>query len=362
MQCGAGDDAFLINADLFDAWPSESAAAVQLADGALLPCAFNCAALLTGAVTALLFHLVVLAQVIAVLIRLVHRFHTASSKDGWWATFSGRYSLLVVAMTTSVIAFNAVRITSLAQRPSSGGGTSPLLSLSFAPRAGGSIGASVPLFTGAVAFIGAVAFSVRNTVHAAIATSPLVSRQHALPLFIRHFTAVCLILFALNAAVWALLFVLPSAAESSMADAAQLAIALLLISLGNVSYWCLARSVTMATQRLSESLRISPAPPSSPGHGSEAQPPLHQPLPSTSHGLNQGQVERRQKQSLLFHASSVIVRVMMSMHQLVCLAFFLCCLLLPSYRLQAYWLYFAQCYWALVCSFRLQILVVPHPS
>ena len=52
----------------------------------------------------------------------------------------------------------------------------------------------------------------------------------------------------------------------------------------------------------------------------------------------------------------------MSLHVAVNAAFFLVCILLPSYHLQAYWLYFIQCYWALVTMLRLQVLVVPQPS
>ena len=151
MVCSRGDDGWLLNGDLFDAWPSEAVASQQLAAGSLLPCVFSRAALLTGAVTALLFHLVLLTKVAVVLVRLLHRFGSASTKEQWWDTFAGRYSLLVATMAGSAVSFNGLRIASLTQSSSSGNGSSPLLALSFALRAGGSVGASVPLFMSSMA-------------------------------------------------------------------------------------------------------------------------------------------------------------------------------------------------------------------
>ena len=366
MQCGPGDDGWLLNADLFDVWPSEATAAQQLAEDDLFPCPFNRAALLAGAVAALLFHLVHLAHALSIVARLVYRFHASTTTERWWNTFAGRYCLLVIAMTMSVIAFNCLRIASLTRGTPPEATGSPLLALSFSPRAGGSVGASAPLFIGAVAFIGAMAFSVRNTVQASVAASAVGVRgdssPRALPSFIRHFTAFCLGLFAFNAVVWALLFALPSAAQSSSPDTAQLVIALLLMSLGSVSYWSLARSVSMATKLLSESLRIRPMLPFSPGRGSEVAPVLQQRLSAEEAGLNSEQVERRKRQSLIFHVSSLTIRAMLLLHQTVTVALFISCLLLPSYHLQAYWLYFAQCHWVLVTGLRLQVLVIPHPS
>ena len=365
MHCGSTSEAWLINGDLFDESVSESAASQQLSNSDLLSCTFNRAALISGAATAALFHLIALVQAGIVLSRLVYRFHT-STRERWWSTFAARYALLVIAMAVCGVLFNCIRLISLTRGIPSIGAGSSLLALSFSPRAGGSAGLSVLLFLTSAAFIGAASYSVNNTVHAAVVTSTKGQRADgstaSLPFFIAHFTAVCMGLSSFNIAVWALLFVLPTAAQSSSSDTAQLVIALLLISLGNASYWCLAQSVTMATQRLSDSLRISASPLLPHSSGGNKPASVHPSPPAAAHGLNQAQVDTRQKQSFLFHLSSVIVRLMMTAHVLVNVALFFCCIFLPSYHLQAYWLYFAQCYWALVCIVRLHAVVVPHPN
>ena len=373
MQCGWGEDAHLVNGDLFDVLPSQSDAAQLLSASAtaLLPCPFNRAALIAGASAALVFHLVTLGHILVVLARLLHRYHGGIKGDRWWSTFAGRYALLILIMTTSTIAFNALRLVSLTHGIPATGDASPLLTLSFSPRAGGHVGTTVLLFVSAVAFIGAMGFSVRSTVLAAVATSSKGLRadgsRPTLPWFIAHFTVFSLALFVFNAVVWSLLFVLPTAAASAHSDAAQLTIALLLISLGTVSYWCLASSVTMATKRLSESLGINPLPValfalSSPhGQGGDTERALP-PAASAVHGLSEAQVERRQSQSFMFLVSSVVVRLMVLVHVALSVVFFVLCIVLPSYHLQAYWLYFAQCYWALVCLVRIHVLIISQAT
>ena len=194
----------------------------------------------------------------------------------------------------------------------------------------------------------------------------------SLPWTIQHFARTSSCLFVWNALVWSLLFLLPTAYRSSSSTTTQRAIALILISLGNVSYWSLARFVTIATKSISNTLSVASTPAQPPAftivvvhrvQPSEVQSVAPAPtvVPAVS-GLNSAQVKSRNRARDRCSMASAAIRNMMLIHLGASVAFFVLCIVLSSSHLQSYWIYATLWYWALVCLLRLQVLPLPLPK
>ena len=217
MSCGPTATGRAFNADLIDLVSDSSLASQQLAPGIELPCPFPTAELIALASVALLLHSILLVLVSAQLGRLVLRYHS-SRVERWWSTFAGRYLLLALLTSGCAVLFCCLRLTGLSGRLSVDVSASPLLSVSFSPRASATYGMSVLLFIAATSIIGATAYSVYNTLHATLHSARLLpgsqTAQLSLPWHIRHVSSLAWCLVAWNAAVWAAVFLLPTAARS----------------------------------------------------------------------------------------------------------------------------------------------------
>ena len=375
MSCVPTSSGRTINADLIDLLSDNSAAAQLLSNGAVLPCAFPTAALLALACLALTLHTTLLLASSVQLGRLVLRYRS-SHVERWWSTWAGRYFVLMLLESGCAVLFCSLRLAGLSGHLTADS-SSTLLAVSFSPRAGATYGMSVLLYMMAVTVNAATQHSVNNTVQAALHTARLVSPTLAAraPWHIRHFSSISLGLVAWHAAVWSTLFLLPTAARSSSPAKAQQAIALILVSLGNVSYWYLARAVTIATRGLSHMLTVDDPNAAKPLREESHCGPLNrvQPSPASpksptvvhvgaSSGLSSAQVDSRNRAGGEFSLASTVIRYMLFAHFTVSAAFFACILALPSQYLQAYWLYFQLSYWALFVLLRVYTIKLPQPK
>ena len=375
MSCVSISSGHSLNADLIDLLSDDSAAAQLLSSGAELPCPFPTAALLALACLALALHTTLLLASSAQLGRLVLRYRS-SHAERWWSTWAGRYLVLMLLESGCAVLFCSLRLAGLSGRLTADRSSS-LLSVSFAPRAGATYGMSALLYAMAVTVIAATRHSVNNTVQAALHTAQLVTPALAAraPAHIRHFARISLGLVVGHAAVWAALFLLPTAARSSSPAAAQRAIALVLVSLGNFSYWYLARAVTLATRGLGDMLTVDDASAAKPPREESRCGPVNrvQPSPASpksptvvhvgaSSGLSSAQVDSRNRAGGEFSLASTVIRYMLFAHFTASAAFFAAILALPSQQLQAYWLYFQLSYWALFVLLRVYTVKLPQPK
>ena len=140
-------------------------------------------------------------------------------------------------------------------------------------------------------------------------------------------------------------------------EAAQRAVALVLVSLGNVSYWSLARAIASITRSLSHALTLG-----------DSQAGSNRVLPSTAapagarSGLSSAQVDSRNRDGVKLSTLSAVVRGSLRVHIAVSAVFFACILALPGSYLQAYWLYFQLSFWAAFCLLRMTVLKLPQPA
>ena len=354
MSCIDVSGSRLPNADLFDWQPSESQLQSLIADGGLsqLHCPFATTALTVCSAVAL--SLLVILLLWAVSLLLLARLRGVALY-GSSSPFTVRYCLLISALGVSGITYNIVRLIGLtAGIAGNGSSDNKLLLLSFSARAGASYGMDALLWLVAVSFLCALGYSVDARVIIARKMMSQTTTQQAAPSLafaLQHSRQLVIAVLVFHAAVWLSLFLLPAAAASSSGRWPQLAIGLLLISLGNAGYWTLAVSVSIANAFISQRLKIAPK--VSLGHP---------PSPHTA-GLSVAQRAERNLASGRLLCASRGIGIMVAGHVLCNAAFFALTIatgVSDTSPVLPYWLFFTQWYWCCVCYSRMLLLRVPH--
>ena len=359
MSCTDNAGSQLPNADLFDWQSSESQLRSIIANGQLseLHCPFPTAALIACSAFTLCLQLILLSWA-ASLLSLAHT--RGLRLCGSNAHFTARYCLIVLVLSAAGVTYNVVRLVALTVGVGASVDTDGdrLLLLSFSQRGGGSFGMNVLLWLQAVSLVAAVGYSVDATVGIArkTASRPSAQQQSGPPVafVVQHFRRLVIGVVVFNGCVWLSLFFLPLAAASSHAQWAQLAIGLLLISLGNLAYWTLAVSVSFATKAMSRTMKVAPMTEQQPGQAA-----------SHAAGLNESQTDQRNKVSWLLLCASRTISLMLTGHLLGNVAFFSATLAAGASvesPVLPYWLFFTQAYWCCVCFGRMLLLRVPQPQ
>ena len=404
MSCAQLDGSLLVNADLFDVQWSESSLAKAVASGSPVLCPFPRYGLVVCCCVTLLLHCCLLVWVLRLLSRLWRRYGCAAASQS-----AARYAALVVLLAASTAIFNITRLVGLTAGLGSGeaDGTTEaerrLLLLSFSPRAGASQGMNALLFVMSASSVAAVGYGVASTVRAARKTAALSQppeqrwrgvrisssatqegapvavarevggqRPATAPFLVLHFDGFIQCIVAFNACVWLSVFLLPTAARSSAPGWSQLAIGLLLMSLGNLGYWLVAVSAKLATKAISSTVTVLPepadpavqqlvvaglAPPSADRTSVTSQP-------RRAAGLTAIQTAQRNDVGVLLAQSSHIIKVLLVVNILANIAFIIATVAGgPSSPVLPFWLYFTQSYWTLLCFARMRVLkVAPAPG